>query len=609
MNLLNIGRRHAGTGEDDPGLFEQLLVWRQEHVSQCTFVLVLAFLVGFFSAVAAFILHEIINLIASFLTGAFNQRTVNWLYLVYPVVGIFITSLFVRHVVKDNISHGITRILYAISSKRSRLRAHNCWSSVIASAITIGFGGSVGAEAPIVLTGSAIGSNLGKLFRMDNKTLLLLVGCGAAGAIAGIFKAPIAGLVFTLEVLMIDLTMASLLPVLISCVTATCFTYIFRGSTALFSFHLDSDWVIERVPACILLGVACGLISLYFIRTMTACENVFARFKDKPYVRLLIGGTTLSLLIFVFPSLYGEGYRDINLLLNGQTDADWSGILRNSLFSGQSNLLVLYVSLVLLTKVVATSATNGGGGCGGTFAPSLFIGCFGGFLFARLWNINEIGVHIPEKNFALLGMAGVMSGVMHAPLTGIFLIAEITGGYNLFLPLMIVSVCSYLTISIFEPHSIYGMRLAKQGKLITHHTDHAVLTLMSLDSVIDRGYSPIPPDMELGKIVNKISLSRRDILPVLDPAGSLLGEIHIGKIRHVLFRTELYHHFKARQLMAAPVATLSDDAPMTEVMKVFDETHADGLPVLDGDNHLKGYVSRQRLYGMYRKMVADMSQD
>ncbi len=285
-----------------------------------------------------------------------------------------------------------------------------------------------------MLTGSAIGSNLGKLFRMDNKTLMLLVGCGAAGAIAGIFKAPIAGLVFTLEVLMIDLTMASLLPVLISCVTATCFTYIFSGSTALFSFHLDSDWVIDRVPASILLGIVCGLISLYFIRTMTFCEGVFARFKDRPYVRLVIGGAVLSLLIFLFPSLFGEGYRDINLLLNGQSEGDWNGILRNSMFSGQGNLLIVYLSLVLLTKVVATSATNGGGGCGGTFAPSLFIGCFGGFLFARLWNIYNIGVYIPEKNFALLGMAGVMSGVMHAPLTGIFLIAEITGGYSLFLP-------------------------------------------------------------------------------------------------------------------------------------------------------------------------------
>lgn len=592
-----------------PTLFQRLLKWREEHVSERTFKLVLAFLVGFFCAVAAFVLHGLINQIGALLTGSFNRHTVNWLYLVYPVVGIYLTSLFVRHIVKDNISHGITRILYAISSKQSRLRGHNCWTSVVASAITIGFGGSVGAEAPIVLTGSAIGSNLGKLFRMDNKTLMLLVGCGAAGAIAGIFKAPIAGLVFTLEVLMIDLTMASLLPVLVSCVTATCFTYIFSGSTALFSFHLDNDWLIERVPANILLGVACGLISLYFIRTMTFCEDIFARFKNRPYMKLLIGGATLSLLIFLFPSLYGEGYRDINLLLNGQTQADWDGILRNSLFSGQSNMLILYLCLVLLTKVVATSATNGGGGCGGTFAPSLFIGCFGGFLFARLWNLYNIGVYVPEKNFALLGMAGVMSGVMHAPLTGIFLIAEITGGYSLFLPLMIVSVCSYLTISIFEPHSIYGMRLAKQGKLITHHTDHAILTLMSLDSVIERNYTAVQPDMELGKIVHKISLSHHDLLPVLDAAGNLLGEINITKLRHIVFRTELYHHFKAHQLMTPPAATLRDDSPMTDVMCAFDQTHADGLPVLDKENHLKGYVYRQRMYGMYRKMVADMSQD
>lgn len=589
--------------------FLALLKWREEHVSERSFKLVLAFLVGLFAAVAAFVLHGLINQIGALLTSSFNRHSANWLYLVYPVVGIYLTSLFVRYVVKDDISHGITRILYAISSKQSRLRGHNCWSSVVASAITIGFGGSVGAEAPIVLTGSAIGSNLGKLFRMDNKTLMLLVGCGAAGAIAGIFKAPIAGLVFTLEVLMIDLTMASLLPVLVSCVTATCFTYIFSGDSVLFSFHIDSGWTVERIPASILLGVTCGLISLYFIRTMTFCEGIFARFKNRTLVRLLIGGATLSLLIFLFPSLYGEGYRDINLLLNGQTQADWDGVLRNSLFSGQGNLVILYVSLVLLTKVVATSATNGGGGCGGTFAPSLFVGCFGGFLFARLWNLYNIGVYVPEKNFALLGMAGVMSGVMHAPLTGIFLIAEITGGYDLFLPLMIVSVCSYLTISIFEPHSIYGMRLAKQGKLITHHTDHAILTLMNLDSVIDRNYTPVTPDMELGKIIHKISLSRHDLLPVLDAGGNLLGEINISKLRHIVFRTELYHHFKAHQLMMPPPAMLHDDTPMTVVMKEFDRTHADGLPVLDSENHLKGYIYRQRMYGMYRKMVADMSQD
>ena len=591
------------------GLFRRFCRWREEHVSERAFVLALAFLVGFFSAIAAFVLHWVINQIAALLTSSFDKTGANWLYLVYPVVGIFFTSLFVRYIVKDNISHGITRILYAISSKRSRLRGHNCWSSVVASGITIGFGGSVGAEAPIVLTGSAIGSNLGKLFHMDNKTLMLLVGCGAAGAISGIFKAPIAGLVFTLEVLMIDLTMASLLPILVSCVTATCFTYIFRGSTSLFSFYLDIEWPVERVPANILLGVFCGLVSLYFIRTMTFCENIFAKFKDKPYMKLLLGGSVLSLLIFLFPSLFGEGYRSINLLLNGKTQADWDGVMSNSLFAGETNMLVVYVALVILFKVFATSATNGGGGCGGTFAPSLFIGCFSGFLFARLWNIYNIGVYVPEKNFALLGMAGVMSGVMHAPLTGIFLIAETTGGYNLLVPLMIVSVCSYLTIYIFEPHSIYGMRLARQGKLITHHTDHAILTLMSLDSVIDRNYVAIDPDMELGTIVHKISRSRTSFLPVVDPAGSLIGEIDITKIRHVVFRIELYHHFKARQLMTQPSAVLNDDAPMTDVMKVFDLTHADWLPVLDHDRHLKGYISRQRIYGMYRKMVADMSQD
>lgn len=572
-------------------------------------MIVLALLVGFFAAVAAFVLHWIINQIVLLLTSSFEQSHANWLYLVYPVVGIYFTSLFVRYVVKDNISHGITRILYAISTNKSRLKSHNCWSSVIASAITIGFGGSVGAEAPIVLTGSAIGSNLGQLFHLDRKMLMTLVGCGAAGAIAGIFKAPIAGLVFTLEVLMIDMTMSALLPILVSCVTATVFTYIFSGDAALFTFHLDSEWSVERIPACLGLGVACGMVSLYFIRMMGVCEDVFAKFKDKPYVKLAIGGTTLSLLIFLFPSLYGEGYSSINLLLNGQNADDWNRILNNSMFSGQGSLLLVYIALVLFTKVVATSATNGGGGCGGTFAPSLFIGCFTGFLFSRLWNINEIGVYVPEKNFALLGMAGVMSGVMHAPLTGIFLIAELTGGYSMFMPLMIVSVCAYITISIFEPHSIYGSRLAKQGKLLTHHTDHAVLTLMNLDSVIERDYLGVDPDMELNQIVNKISRSHSTVLPVLDAGGKLLGEIDIMKIRNVVFRIELYHHFKASQLMTDPKAILNDGMPMRQVMRAFDRTGANLLPVLDTENRLKGYISRQRIYTMYRKMVADMSED
>ena len=556
--------------EQKPTMLHRLHEWRQEHISEKMFMIILALLVGFFAAVAAFVLHSMINQIVMLLTSQFDRTGANWLYLVYPVVGIYLTSLFVRYVVKDNISHGITRILYAISTNKSRLKSHNCWSSVMASAITIGFGGSVGAEAPIVLTGSAIGSNLGQLFHLDRKMLMTLVGCGAAGAIAGIFKAPIAGLVFTLEVLMIDMTMSALLPILVSCVTATVFTYIFSGDASLFTFHLDSEWSVQRIPACVLLGISCGLVSLYFIRMMGACEDVFARFKDHPHIRLAIGGTVLSLLIFLFPALYGEGYSSINLLLNGKTETDWNQILDNSLWAGNGVLLIPYIALVLFTKVLATSATNGGGGCGGTFAPSLFIGCFTGFLFSRLWNIHEIGVYVPEKNFALLGMAGVMSGVMHAPLTGVFLIAELTGGYSMFMPLMIVSVCAYLTIM---------------------------------------DYLSVTPDMELGQIVHKISRSHSTVIPVLDAGGMLLGEIDIMKIRNVVFRIELYHHFTASQLMTDPKARLSDALPMADVMQAFDNTGANWLPVFDMENRLKGYVSRQRIYTMYRKMVADMSEE
>lgn len=590
-------------------LMYAVLKWRNSHITDRQMTIILAFFIGFFASVAAFFLHFIIKEIQLLLTSSFTTSTYNWWYLVFPVIGIFITSLFVKYVVKDNISHGITRILYAISSKQSKLKGHNCWTSVIASAITIGFGGSVGAEAPIVLTGSSIGSNLGQLFKMDNKTLMLLVGCGAAAAIAGIFKAPIAGLVFTLEVLMVDLSMASLLPILVASVTATCFTYIFMGSNSLFTFHLDGEWIVGRVPACILLGVTCGLISLYFIRMMTACEGIFGHLKDHRYVKLVIGGLMLSSLIFLFPVLYGEGYSAINILLNSSTEADWSKLLNNSLFYGHGQLLIIFVGLVVLTKVIATSATNGAGGCGGTFAPSLFVGAFSGFLFSRIWNMYNLGIYIPEKNYTLLGMAGVMAGVMHAPLTGIFLIAEITNGYDLFIPLMIVSTCSVMTISIFEPHSIYAMRLARQGKLITHHTDKAVLTLMSMDSVIDKDFISVSPDMPLGKLVNVISKSHSSFIPVLNSGGELLGEVDITKIRHIMFRTELYTKFHVQQIMTPVPAKLSINDRMEDVMRKFEIKNTNYLPVVDTDNHLTGYISRTRAFSMYRKMVEDFSNE
>ena len=590
-------------------LSERFVLWTVNHLSRRQLTLTLAFFVGVLAAVAAYILHTAIHLIQHYLSATLASNQINWFYLVYPVAGILITMLFVRYVVRDNISHGITRILYAISTKQGRLPKHNMWSSVVASAITIGFGGSVGAEAPIVLTGSAIGSNLARRFHLDSKTIYMLVGCEASAAIAGIFKAPIAGLVFTVEVLMIDLTMGSLLPILIACVTATCFTYALSGENSLFSFTLESEWTVIRTPANILLGIACGIVSLYFIRSMTFFENIFSKLADRPYVKWLVGGVALSTLIFIFPSLYGEGYAAINVLLNGKSPADWNVIMEHSLFSGHGELLLIYVALVLVTKSMATASTNGGGGCGGTFAPSLFVGAFAGFLFARTWNTYNFSIYIPENNFALLGMAGVMSGVMHAPLTGVFLIAELTGGYNLFIPLLIVSTVSYLTIYIFEPYSIYGMRLAREGKLITHHTDHAVLTLMSLDTVIERDCSAISPDTMLSELVHKISRSRVDVLPVVDNGNHLLGEIDMMKLRHILFRTELYHRFNVRQLMSEPPTMLRVDDPMEEVMKAFDKTNAQQLPVVDNQNILIGYVSRSHVYSLYRKMVADLSND
>ena len=589
------------------GMMTKIVAWQKEHISDRQMTLILAFFIGLLASLAGYFLHGIVHEIQVLLTAGFVKNTYNLLFLLFPIVGIYLTSLFIKYVVRDNISHGITRVLYAISTKNSKLRGHNCWSSVVASGITIGFGGSVGAEAPIVLTGSAIGSNLGQIFRMDKKTMILLVGCGASAAIAGIFKAPIAGLVFTLEVLMVDLSMASLLPILISCVTATCFTYILMGDKSLFDFTLTSPWVLDRAPVCILFGIFCGFVSLYFMRTMSACEGMFARLSHRPYVKLLLGGLILSSLIFLFPSLYGEGYSAVNILLKGRTEADWGQVMSNSLFYGHSHLLIVYIALVTFTKVFATSATNGSGGCGGTFAPSLFIGGFAGFFFSRFWNVNEIGVYVPEQNFTLMGMAGVMTGVMHAPLTGIFLIAELTGGYQLFMPLMIVCISSYLTINIFEGHSIYALRLAREGKLLTHHIDRAALTLMSMQSVIEKDYHPVQPDLPMGKLVAEISRSNNNFLPVVDKGGVLLGVIDITRIRHIIFRSELYSRFTVRQLMLQPSAVFTDHEPMDEVMKKFDQTDAAQLPVVDTSGVLIGYISRTKMYGVYRQIIADMS--
>lgn len=587
---------------------QQFIIWRENHISEKQFILILSFLVGIFTALAALLLKLLIHWIQNFLTENFDTTEANYLYLVYPVVGIFLAGVFVRHIVKDDISHGVTRILYAISRRQGRIKRHNTWSSIFASSITIGFGGSVGAEAPIVLTGSAIGSNLGSVFKMEHRTLMLLVGCGAAGAVAGIFKAPIAGLVFTLEVLMIDLTMSSLLPLLISAVTAATVSYITTGTDAMFKFHLDEAFELSRIPYVIMLGVFCGLVSLYFTRAMNYVEGVFGKLQT-PYKKLALGGVMLSVLIFLFPPLYGEGYDTIELLLNGTTNAEWDSVMNNSFFYGHGQLLLVYLLLIVIFKVFASSATNGGGGCGGIFAPSLYLGCIAGFIFSHFSNEFATTAYLPEKNFALMGMAGVMSGVMHAPLTGVFLIAELTGGYDLFLPLMIVAVSSYLTIIIFEPHSIYSMRLAKKGELLTHHKDKAVLTLMKVESVVEKNFVTVHPDMDLGELVKAISASHRNIFPVTDKEGVLLGIVTLDDIRNIMFRQELYHRFKVSKLMGSAPARLLYTDSMEKVMQTFDDTNAWNLPVVDTEGKYIGFVSKSKIFNSYREVLVHFSED
>lgn len=586
------------------GWFYKFLVWRANNIKEKHFVLIVSFLVGICTAASAIILKNLIHFIQHVLSVNFAADQVNYLYLLYPVLGILLAGLFVKYIVRDDISHGVTKILYAISQRKSRIKPHNMWTSIVASSVTIGFGGSVGAEAPIVLTGAAIGSNLGRLFKMEQKTLMLLVGCGAAGAIAGIFKAPIAGLVFVIEVLMLDLTMTSVLPLLITSVTAATVSYIFTGTEAMFKFSQTEAFVIERIPYVILLGIFCGLISLYFTRVMNWIEGEYRRYGTTYWRKFMMGGIMLSLLIFIFPPLYGEGYDTIGLLLNGQ----FAGLMDNSMFYPLNDSyfgIVIFLGLILLTKVFASSATNGGGGCGGIFAPSLYLGCIAGFIFAHICNYFPFTMYLSEKNFALLGMAGIMSGVMHAPLTGVFLIAELTGGYDLFLPLMIVSIGSYITILMFEPHSIYSMRLAQKGELLTHHKDKAVLTLLSADNVIERDFQVVSPEMTLGDMVKVIARSSRNTFPVVDDRGILLGIVLLDNIRNIMFRPELYNRFHVSKFMVSAPAKIVVNTPMDQIMQIFDDTKAWNLPVVDETGRYMGFMSKSKIFNSYREVLVD----
>lgn len=581
----------------------------QQKLTKKQFLLVLSLIVGLSSGMAANVLKWIIHSIEHLLTSNFVETQGNALYLLYPVVGILLSALFIKYVVRDNIGHGVTKILYALSRNQGFIKTHNTWTSVVASGITIGFGGSVGAESPIVLTGSAIGSHLGRQFNLDHKTLMILVGCGASGAVAGIFKAPIAGLVFTIEVLMIDLTMASLVPLLVSCASAACVSYFISGTSTMFSFDLSEAFSVERVPACILLGIVCGLISLYFTRVMNRFERVFGRLKNL-WLKFALGGTVIAALIYLFPPLYGEGYTTIATLLNSHDPASAGDVMNNSWFYGHGDLLLVYLGLIVLVKVFATTATNGGGGCGGTFAPSLFLGCIGGYIFASLWNLwAPFGIHAPVTNFALLGMAGVMAGVFHAPLTGIFLIAELTGGYQLLVPLMIVAAVSYITIHSFEPYSIYSMRLARRGELLTHDKDQSLLTLMNLDEVTDKSRPTLRPEMTLGQMLQIIATSKHLHFGVVDAGGGLLGVVNINELRNLIFRSEFYNSFTVEQLMKPPKDLIKTDMPMPEVMDHFNSHDNSTLAVTSPHGQLVGFISRTRLFSVYREIMKDFSEE
>ncbi|SBW05753.1 chloride channel protein [uncultured Dysgonomonas sp.] len=588
-------------------IYNNLLVWKAKNVKEKQLVIFVSFLIGIFTALAAYILKSLIHLIQHVLTSQFVTEGANYIYLITPAVGILIAGLFVKYVVRDDISHGVTKILYAISQRKSFIKLHNVYTSIIASSITIGFGGSVGAEAPIVLTGSAIGSNLGRLFKVEQRYLMLLIGCGAAGAIAGIFKAPIAGLVFVVEVLLLDLTTFTVLPLLVTSVTAATLSYLTMGTKAMFSYAHTDVFILERIPMVILLGIFCGVVSLYFTRAMNWIEDIFRKLSY--WQKYGLGATVLSILIFLMPPLYGEGYDTINALISG--NREYGALLDNSLFFQFKDFrwtIILFLGGVLLMKVFASSSTNGAGGTGGIFAPSLFLGCIAGFIFAYAANHSEFSQYLPllpEENFALMGMAGVMAGVMHAPLTGTFLIAELTGGYELLLPLMIVSICSYAFIKIFEPHSIYSMRLAKKGELLTHHKDKAVLTLMNINRLIETNFQTVHPDMTLGEMVKVISSSSRNVFPVVDDRSRFLGIVLIDNIRNIMFRPELYNRFKISRVMTSPPAIIVVGMTMERIMKLFDETKAWNLPVVDENDVYLGFISKSNILDVYREVLVD----
>lgn len=585
-------------------LLGRFLIWRVRHLKHRQFVYILSFVIGIISGLAAVLLKNVVHYIHHFLLHNKLFQDYNFLNLIYPLIGILLTILFVKYLVKDSIGHGISKILFAISKKNGNIRTHNNYTSLIASTFTVGFGGSVGLEAPIVLTGSSMGSTFGRLFRMNYQTTTILIGCGAAGAIAGIFKAPIAAVIFALEVLMLDLTMWSLIPLLISAVTGLTVSYFFLGKGEIFVFELQDQFHLSNIPYYLILGVFCGLVSLYFTWGTIKIESLFSEIKDV-YIKWLVGGLLLGLIIFLLPPLYGEGYTTLDALLNGNPDELVAeGLFSN--FKGGLGIYLVFLVAILIFKVIASALTNGSGGVGGIFAPTLFMGGISGYLVAKVVNLFSF-INVPERHFALAGMAGMMAGVMHAPLTAIFLIAEITGGYSLFIPLIITSTIAFITIMYFEKHSIYHIRLAQRGELITHHKDRAILTLMDVGKVIEKDFKRLKPEDSLRKLVDAISHSQRNLFPVVSN-DMLVGIVLLNDIRHIIFNTDMYDTTFVRDLMIMPPTYVEPNEHMDEVMRKFEETGSWNLPVIKNGRYI-GFLSKSKLFSVYRKWLIDISGD
>ena len=575
------------------------------EIDQVKLVYFLSLIVGLLSALAAALLKYSIHYTHKILTERITSESGSYMYLAYPLIGMLLTFLFVRYIVRDNIGHGISRILYSISRKKSHLKAHNTWTSIVASTLTIGFGGSVGAEAPIVLTGSSIGSAIGRFFKLNYKNITLLIGCGAAGAISGIFKAPIAGIVFTLEILMLDLTISSIIPLLISSVTAATVAYFLMGDKVLFSFNVVGAFNISNIPWYLLLGIISGLIALYFSKMTLFLEGSYNKITNA-YLKLILGGIVLGGLIYLFPPLYGEGYDTIMSLLQGNPDL----VFNNSAFSQFSDnflAIILFLSGLVLLKVVASSSTNGAGGVGGIFAPTLFIGGINGYLVAGI--LRKItSANLPDNRFVLVGMAGMMAGVMHAPLTAIFLIAEITGGYNLLIPLIITSTAAYITTRSFEKHSIYHVQLAESGDLITHDKNKAVLTRMNWKKEIETDLLKVKPTDTLGELVKIIARSKRNLFPVVDEYNILEGVVSLDDVREIMFQQELYDNTFMRDLMTIPPSYIDKKENIETVMDAFRKTDAWNLPVLDNGYYV-GFISKSRIYATYRELLVEFSEE